>query len=176
MNSGLWTLVFGLCTSCASLGFLCKGQRPKTKDQLISFFDLSKSFAAFAYCFSSYNRGLVCPTASPDYDHQKFFLHHHRADGRPDSSPRRGHVGECPSNGSARPYQRKRFRARCCQPGQSSPGKPTARAALLLRACEAARSRLPWRPVAQTHQQIEPSVRLFPGATRCYESACPGEY
>src|SRR5688500_14955722 len=47
----------------------------------ISFFDPSKSFAAFACYFWSYNHASAGPRVLRDYDRLTFFLHHRRADG-----------------------------------------------------------------------------------------------
>src|SRR6185295_10768084 len=81
------------------------------------FFCPSKSFAACVYYFSSCNRASVVPTALPGYGRRKFFLHRRHADGPPGSWLRREHAGECPSSVNGQPYHKKRFRARCCQPG-----------------------------------------------------------
>src|SRR5215208_2466095 len=77
------------------------------------------------------------------------------------------------SNAIVRPYPAKRSHARCCRPGPPSLCKPKALVAPLRRACATVHTRLPSPPTAQRCLPSAPSDRLFRGAIRYCESACP---
>src|SRR5215208_874876 len=137
------------------------------------FYDPSESSSESAYCCVSCNREWAGPRASPDFFRLKFCPHHHRAGGPPGSSPRRELSDANLSNAIVRPYPAKRSHARCCRPGPPSLCKPKALVAPHPRACAIVHTRLPSPPTARRCLPSAPSDRLFRGAIRYCESACP---
>ena len=101
-----------------------------------------RSAGRSASCRASGSPASACPTASSGPGGQSAPCpHHHRAGGRPGSSPSRAREAACPSSACGRPCPASPVRAPRCSPGRRWPCSPPARAASHPRADAAGSSR-----------------------------------